>query len=362
MGRICREAGSETFLLSPSDVQRTPNPFHTSLDWLEAKAMSTAQPEETLSKVPQEYHEFRDVFSGEKANALAPHRPYDLKINLEEGAKPFHGPIYSLSPPELTALREFLEENVQNGFIHPSKSPWGSVVLFVKKKDGSLHLCIDFHALNRVTEKDCYPLPLIPDLLKSLGPARIYSKINLKHAYHLVQIAEGDKPKTAFCMHYRSYKWQVMPFSLTNAPAVFQRFINEVLGNLLDVCVVGYIDNILIYSDSVDQHQDHVQEVLRCLQEARLYANPKKCNFHTDTVEYLGFILTPTGLHMDPVKVAVIQNWPEPQNIHDVQSFLGFTNFYCHFITDYSQMTLPLTNLCKKATPWNFSKREMTVF
>src|SRR5260221_3682310 len=138
---------------------------------------------------------------------LAPHQPYDLKINLEEGMKPFHRPIYSLLPPELTALREFLEENIWNGFICPSKSLWGSPVLFIKKKDGSLHLCVDFHALNRVTEKDCYPLPLIPDLLNSPGPARIYSKIDLKHAYHLVHIAKGDKPKTVFCTHYSSYKW-----------------------------------------------------------------------------------------------------------------------------------------------------------
>src|SRR5258707_10673168 len=126
MGGICQEAGSKMFLLSLSGIQQTPNPFHTSLDQLEAKAASTAQPEDTLSGVPQEYHEFRDVFSGEKANALAPHRLYDLKINLEEGTKPFHRPIYSLSPLELTPLREFLEENVRNAFIRPSKSPWGS--------------------------------------------------------------------------------------------------------------------------------------------------------------------------------------------------------------------------------------------
>src|SRR6266404_6821430 len=184
-----------------------PNPFHTSPDQLEAKAASTAQPEDPLSRVPQEYHKFCDVFSGEKANALAPHWPYDLKINLEEGMKPFHRPIYSLSPLELTALREFLEENVQNGFIHPSKSPWGSPVLFIKKKDGSLCLCMDFCALNRVMEKDCYPLPLISDLLTSPAPTRIYSKIDLKHAYHLVRIAKGDEPKTAFCTCYGSYEW-----------------------------------------------------------------------------------------------------------------------------------------------------------
>src|SRR5260370_3749727 len=246
--------------------------------------MSTAQQEDLLNGVHQEYHDFRNVFSGEKANALPPHQLYNLKIDLEEGAKPFHGLIYSLSPPELTMLRDFLEENTKNGFICPSKSPWGSPVLFIKKKDRSLHLCVDFHALNRVMEKDCYPLPLIPDLLNAPAPARIYSKIDLKHAYHLVRIVEGDKSKTAFRMWYGSYEWRVMPFGLTNAPAVFQQFINEVLGNLLDVCVVGYIDDILIYSDSVDQHRDHVREALRRLHKAGLYANPKKCNFHMATV------------------------------------------------------------------------------
>src|SRR5258708_19279093 len=175
-----------------------------------------------MNGIPIDYHKFHEVFSGIKADKLPPHQPYDLQISLEEGAKPFFSPIYSLSPPELTALQEFLEEHTQNGFIHPTKSPWGYPVLFIKKKDGSLCLCIDFRALNRVTEKDHYPLPLIPDLLNSPGLARIYSKIDLKHAYHLVWIAEGDKPKTAFCMRYGSYKWQVMPFSLTNAPAVFQ--------------------------------------------------------------------------------------------------------------------------------------------
>src|SRR5258708_38033295 len=134
MGRICQEAGSKIFLLSPSGTQQMPNLFQTSPDQLEAKAALTAQLEDPLSRVPQEYHEFCNVFSGEKANALAPHWQYNLKINLEEGAKPFHGPIYLLSPPELTVLREFLEENAQNGFICPSKSLWGSQVLFIKKK------------------------------------------------------------------------------------------------------------------------------------------------------------------------------------------------------------------------------------
>ena len=163
----------------------------------------------------------------------------------------------------MTALQEFLEEHTWNGFICPTKSPWGAPVLFVKKKDGSLCLCVDFRALNKVTEKDRYPLLLITDLLNAPGPTRIYSKIDLKHAYHLVRIAEGDEPKTAFRTHYGSFEWRVMPFGLSNAPAVFQRFINDVLEGLLDVCVIGYIDDILVYSNSLDEHKDHVQEVLQ---------------------------------------------------------------------------------------------------
>src|SRR6266436_2862947 len=317
---------------------------------------------EILDSIPAEYHEFCDVFSGEKVGTLAPHRPYDLQINVEEGVKPIHGPIYSLSPPELVALREFLEEHTRNGFIHPSKSPWGSPVLFVKKKDGSLHLCVDFHALNRVTEKDHYPLPLISDLLTSPAPARIYSKIDLKHAYHLVCIAEGDEPKTAFRTRYSSYEWRVMPFGLSNVPAAFKRFINEVLRDLMDVCTVGYLDDILIYSDSLEDHRDHIREVLHRLRMAGLYANLKKCKFHTDTVEYLGFILSPKGLQMDPTKVSMIQDWPEPQKVRDVQAFLSFANFYWRFIHDYSETTLPLNHLCKKSTTWHFGAEEAKAF
>src|SRR5260370_3456948 len=237
---------------------------------------------------PLEYQEFADMFSGEKVNTLPPHRPYNLQINTEGDAKPFYEPIYSLSPLELTALCEFLEESTWNGFIHPSRSPWGSPILFVKKKDGSLHLCVDYRALNKVTQKDQYPLPLITDLLDSLGLGRIYTKIDLKHAYHLVRIAEGNEPKMAFQTRYSSFEWTVMLFGLSNAPAAFQCLINEVLGDLWDICTIGYLDGILIYSDSLDEHQIHVSEILCCLRNAGLYANPKKSIFHMNMVEYLG--------------------------------------------------------------------------
>src|SRR5260370_11701102 len=187
-------------------------------------------------------------------------------------------------------------------------------------------------------------------------------KIDLKHAYPLVPIADGDESKTAFHTCYGSFEWTVMPFRLSNAPAGFQCFINEVLGDLCDVCTIRYLDDILIYSDSLDNHCLHMSEILCHLQEAGLYANLKKCIFHTDTVEYLGFILSLEGLRMDPSKVDAIQSWPEPQNVRDVQSFLGFANFYRQFIHGYSKMTLPLTTLCHKSTKWHFDKFETDAF
>src|SRR5258706_2402381 len=187
MTKLCKDPGTPTFVISSANL-----------------IPSQVTAANTLDSIPDEYCDFCDVFSGEKAGTLTPHRPYDLQINVEEGVKPIHRPIYSLSPPELVALQEFLKEHTRSGFIHPSKSPWGSPILFIKKKDSSLCLCVDFCALNRVTEKDHYPLPLISDLLTSPAPARIYSKIDLKHAYHLVCIADGDKPKTVFQTCYGS--------------------------------------------------------------------------------------------------------------------------------------------------------------
>jgi len=174
-----------------------------------------------LSNVPSEYHKFANVFSKTKAEVLPPHRPYDLKINLEEGAQPLVGPIYSLSASEQEALKEFIEENLTTGFIRPTSSPHGALVLFIKKKDGSLCLCVNFRGLNHISKKNRYPLPLISNLLDSPCKAWVYSKIDLCHAYHLICIADGDEWKTAFRTHYGSFEWSVMPFSLTNAPAAF---------------------------------------------------------------------------------------------------------------------------------------------
>ena len=221
-----------------------------------------------LSSIPEEYHEYTDVFSKSKAETLAPYHPYDLWIDLEKYSHPLVGTIYSLSKFEQETLKKFIDENLTNEFIRSTSSPHGALVLFVKKKDGSLRLCVDFRGLNRITKKDRYPLPLISNLLDSPCKARIYTKIDLRHAYHLVCIAEGDKWKTAFCTRYGAFEWSVMPFGLTNVPATFQCFMNDVFSDLLDVCIVVYLDDILIYSDDIMQHRSYVTEVLKWLWKA----------------------------------------------------------------------------------------------
>ena len=204
-------------------------------------------------------------------------------------------------------------------------------------------------------KKDWYPLPLISDLLDSPSQAKVYTKINLRHAYHLVCIAKGDEWKTAFRTRYGSYEWQAMPFGLTNAPAAFQQFVNSVFADMLDVCVVVYLNDILVYSDNMEDHTEHIQEVLRQLRQHKLYAKPEKCEFHSDSVEYLGYFLSPDGLTMSQDKVRTICDWPKPCKVKDIQSFLGFVNFYCQFIFNYSDIVVPLTRLTWKDAPWDFS-------
>ena len=185
------------------------------------------------SVVPKRYHAYLDVFSKRDANTLAPHRPFDHRIPLAEGAQPHFGPIYSLSAVEQKALKEYVEENLAKGFIRPSESPAGSPILFVKKKDGSLRLCVDYRRLNAVTIKNRYPLPLIGDLIDQLRDCTVFTKIDLRGAYNLLRIAEGEEWKTAFRTRYGLYEYRVMPFGLTNAPASFQHLMNHIFRDIV---------------------------------------------------------------------------------------------------------------------------------
>jgi hypothetical protein len=245
-------------------------------------------------------------------------------------------------------VKEFINDHLATRTIHPSQSPIGAPVLFTKRKDGALCMVMDYRRLNAITQKDRYPIPRIINLLEHLGKASIFMKIDLRNAYHLLRIKEGDEWKTAFRTRYSSFKFLVMPFGLTNAPSSFQRFMNTIFGDLLNVMLVIYLDDILVYSISPADHPEHVQEVLRHLRKHGLFVKPEKCEWGQHSVEFLGFHCSASGIRMDKKKVQVILDWPEPRNVRDIQSFLGFANFYCHFIPQYSDIIIPMTLLLQK--------------
>ena len=206
------------------------------------------------------------------------HQPYDLKIKLEKGSVPLSPRhLYLLSTLEQEALQKFIQENLNISFIHPSKLGHGVPVLFICKKDSSLCLCIDFHNLNKIMKKDCYPLLLINDLLDTSHKGCLYTKINLHHTYHLVCVVEGNESKTVFCMKYRSFKWLVIPEGLTNAPTAFQHFMNDIFSNMLDISVIVYLDDILVYSGgNLAEHWALVHEVLHQLHNHKLFVKVEK--------------------------------------------------------------------------------------
>ncbi|SOV08098.1 uncharacterized protein UDID_17285 [Ustilago sp. UG-2017a] len=335
---------SGTLYPSPVQSQHLLATTTTSADTTMALAYDAGLPD----IIPQEYHQYLDVFSRVKANKLPPHRTYDHQIPLEEGKSPPFGPIYSLSEHELKTLREYLEENLAKGFISPSNSPAASPILFVKKKDGSLRLCVDYRGLNWITIRNRYPLPLIDKLLDRLREARFFTHIDLHGTYNLLCIAKGDEWKTAFRTRYGLFQYNVMPFGLTNTPASFQHLMNDMFKDMLDRSLIIYLDDLLIYSSTLKQHQEHVSAVLACLRQAGLYAKAEKCQFSTSQTEFLGFVVSDQGVAMDPSKTEVITNWPVPKSVHDVQVFLGFCNFYRKFIPQYSQTAYPLTQLLRK--------------
>ncbi|EAL23701.1 hypothetical protein CNBA3480 [Cryptococcus deneoformans B-3501A] len=275
--------------------------------------------------VPKEYHQYLDVFDKKSADTLPEHRSFDHHIPLEEGKNPPFGPIYNLSEKELEALREYLDENLKKGFIRPSKSPARAPILFVKKKDGSLRMCVDYRGINKITIKNRYPLPLITELLDRLKSAKVFTKIDLRGAYNLLRIKAGEEWKTAFRTRYGHFEYLVMPPDL-------------------------------------ETHQSHVIQVLDRLHQTHLYAKASKCEFHQTSVEFLGFVVSDQGLSMDIKKVKSITEWPTPRNLHDTQSFLGFCNFYRKFIKNYSSIAKPLIDLTKKDLPFVWEEPQQTSF
>ena len=273
--------------------------------------------EEAPIKVPAEYSDFADVFSPVLTSELPEHIGInDHAIELVDGQQPPYGPIYSLGLVELETLKAYIKTNLANGFIKPSKSPAGAPILFDRKSDGFLRLCVDYQGLNNLTIKNRYLLPLIGESLDRLGRAKRFTQLDLTSAYHRMRIREGDEWKTAFRTRYGHFEYQVMPFGLTNAPASFQGYINKILAEKLDIFVIVYLDDILIYTeDDGDGHVAAVRWVLEQLRKFSLYANLKKCRFHQDEVRFLGYVVSSKGIRMEDERIEAVKQWPEPQSV-----------------------------------------------
>ncbi|GJV75460.1 reverse transcriptase domain-containing protein [Tanacetum coccineum] len=291
--------------------------------------------------------DFPEVFPDDLSGL--PHvREIEFPIDLIPGASPVVKSPYRLAPSEMLELSNQLKELQEKGFIRPSHSPWGAPVLFVKKKDGAMRMCIDYRELNKLTIKNRYPLPRIDDLFDQLQGACCFSKIDLRSGYHQLRVREEDIPKTAFRTRYGHFEFTVMPFGLTNAPAIFMDLMNRVCKPYLDKFVIVFIDDILIYSKSEEEHEVHLKTILDLLKKEKLYAKNFKCEFWLKEVQFLRHVVNRDGIHMDPSKVESVKNWKIPESSTEIRSFLGLAGYYRRFIENFSKIAKPLTLLTQK--------------
>jgi len=266
------------------------------------------------TKILEYFRDFEDVFTKESFDMLPNRKVWDHAIELEPASKSSNCKVYPLSPNKQTELNAFLQENLRSEHNHPSKSPMASLVFFIKKKDGSLRLVQDYRALNAMTIKNRYPVPLIPELINQLHGAKCFTKLDVRWGYNNVRIRKGDKWKATFWTNQGLFEPLVMFFDLTNSPATLQTMMNDIFRDLImegAVCV--YLDNFLIFSQTLAEHQGIVHQVLQHLHEHRLYLRPEKCEFGRTKIEYLGPVISEGKAEMDPVKVCGVTEWPKPK-------------------------------------------------
>ena len=306
----------------------------------------------SLDSIPV-VRDFEDVF--QEIPGLPPSREIEFVIDLAPGTRPIARAPYRMAPSEMRELREQIQQLLGQGFIRRSTSPWGAPVLFVKKRDGSLRLCVDYRELNKATMRNKYPLPRIDDLFDQLRGASYFSKVDLRSGYHQLRIREEDVPKTVFLSRYGSYEFRVMPFGLTNAPALFMDLMNRVFREYLDQFVIVFIDDILIYSRTEEEHAEHLRMILQTLRDHQLYAKFGKCGFWLREVQFLGHVVSDRGIAVDPSKVSAVREWGQPTTPTEVRNFLGLAGYYRRFIKGFSKIAGPLTNLTRKGVPFTWS-------
>jgi hypothetical protein len=268
-----------------------------------------------------------------------------------------------MAPLEQEELDKFLAEHLEKGYIELSTSPMSSPVFFIRKADGRYRLVQDYRRMNKITIKNKTPLPLAADIINRLTGAQYFTKFDVRWGYHNIRIREGDEWKAAFSTNHGLFQPKVMYFGLTNSPATFQSLMNLIFADLIAKSeVVVYMDDILIYSSDLEHHCEIVRKVLARLQKYNLYLRPEKCKFELQEIEYLGMIIRPGEVCMNPGKVAAVRDWTTPVNLREVRAFIGFANFYRRFIKDFASIARPLHDLTKKDTPWQWHSEQQKAF
>ena len=269
---------------------------------------------------------------------------------------PIHSIPYRISKTENDNQKVEIERMLEDKVIRPSKSSWSSPVVLIPKKDGTKRFCVDYRKLNSITRKDLYPLPRIDDILDSLGKSKIFSTLDLRSGYWQLPVVEKDKEKTAFISKHGLFEFNVMPFGLCNAPATFQRAMDQTLKSLIGNCVYVYLDDVIIYSNSLEQHYKDLEKVFQILDSCNFKIKLSKCDFAKEKLRYLGHIISVNGIQPDPEKIKSVQDFPEPRNIKQLQRFLGLCNYYRRYIEKFSVIADPLYHLLRKNNTFNFNQ------
>jgi deoxyuridine 5'-triphosphate nucleotidohydrolase len=362
-------------ILDPEEINLYEN--HSTRIARDAIGQKKLQTYEDIAKGP--YRDYLDVFSEEGFKELPPHRHWDHAIDLvpDWKTKIWKPRLYPLTPAETETMDKTLDELIAQKRIRKSKSPFASPAFFVSKKEGGMRMVIDYRNLNALTVKNGYPLPLIPQLVDKWNGCKLFTKVDVRAGYHNVRMKKGDEWKTAFNTHRGLYEWTVMPFGLNNAPATFQNMMNDTLMvHIRKGRTDAYIDDVFIGSGEdpkgklnyVQYHEKCVRDVLQVFRENKLYLKPEKCDFSVTSVQYLGFVISEKGIKMDPLKLSAVTKWPVPTKLKELQSFIGFANFYRRFIKDFAKITRPFHDLTKKdketkqTVPYRWTEKEQEAF
>lgn len=314
-----------------------------------------SQEEDNDSQLLGLLDKYKGIFREELPSGLPPRRNVDHSIETFGNGTPPRRGLYQLSPAELNSVKEYISDLLQKKKIRRSRSPYGASLFFVKNKE-KLRAVVDYRALNRITKRNNSPIPRPDEMFDRLGEATVFSKLDLKTGFHQIRMRPEDIEKTAFNTKYGQFEYLVMPMGLCNAPATFQTLMNQIFSEYIDDFIVVYMDDLLVFSQSREEHLKHLELVLEKLQSGSLYVSPKKCSFMKEETEFLGMIVGREGIKVDPDKIRVIQEWPIPTCITDVRSFVGLLQFFRRFIQNFSALASPLTSLTKKGRgikDWN---------